>query len=185
MHAVRAVVEPNLAARMVERCRVARGEGLRAMRGHRAQEQCVAVARQAAVLPEEAAAIEAARLVAGIVGDDAKKILLGLADGDDVVRRADLFACLHHDVQLGVVRRVEAQQLFIEVVDIRDLPLPEREAVADVVFARRRIAGQAHRARPPFDELDLDDAVMDRLRPEEGAAGHIASFLIKRIYLIN
>ena len=88
-------------------------------------------------------------------------------------------------MQLGVVRRIEAQQLFIEVVDIRDLPLSEREAVADVVLARRRIAGQAHRARPPLDELDLDDTVVDGLRPEEGAAGHIPSFLIKRIYLIN
>ena len=182
--AVRRVVDPDLAAHAVERRRVARGKRLCALRGHRAQEQHIAVARQAAVLPEEAAAIEAARLIAGIVGNDAELVQLRLADGDDVVRRADLGARLHHDVQLSVVRRVEAQQLFVEVMDVRDFALLQRETVADVILARRAVVRQTDLPRPPLDELNLDDAVVDRLRPEEGPAGHIASFLIKRIYLI-
>ena len=182
--AVRRVVDPNLAAHAVERRRVARGKRLCALRGHRAQKQHIAVARQAAVLPEEAAAVEAARLIAGIVGNDAELVQLRLADGDDVVRRADLGARLHHDVQLSVVRRVEAQQLFVEVMDVRDFALLQREAVADVILARRVVVRQTDLPRLPLDELNLDDAVVDRLRPEEGPASHIASFLIKRIYLI-
>ena len=182
--AVRRVVDPDLAAHAVERRRVARGKRLCALRGHRAQKQHIAVARQAAVLPEEAAAVEAARLIAGIVGNDAELVQLRLADSDDVVRHADLGARLHHDVQLSVVRRVEAQQLFVEVMDVRDFALLQREAVADVILARRVVVRQTDLPRPPLDELNLDDAVVDRLRPEKGPAGHIASFLIKRIYLI-
>lgn len=79
--AVRTIADASLSPVVIDRCRIGRGESFRPFRKNSAHEQGIAVAQKAAVLPVHATAIEAARLVAGVVGKEAKDLFLRFGQG--------------------------------------------------------------------------------------------------------
>ena len=138
--AVGTVVEAQLRPIAVDGKGVGQAEGFRAFGKDRGHHEGIADSRQTPVLPEHAAAVQAARLAAGVVRKEAEDLLLRLVGRNDVVRRAVGLAGFHGDAQLGVVRRIEPQESLIDIGNISYLSFFNSDAVANVIFPRRVVS---------------------------------------------
>lgn len=162
--AVGTVVEAQLRPIAVDGKGVGQAKGFRAFGKDRGHHERISDTRQAPGLPEHAAAVQAARLAAGIIGKEAEDLLLRLIGRNDVVRRAIGLAGFHGDAQLSVVRRVEPQKILIDIGNISYLPFFNSDAVSNVIFPRRVVSLYRYGAGLTFDDADMDDAALNGLR---------------------
>lgn len=162
--AVGAVVEAQLRPIAVDGKGVGQAEGFRTFGKDRGHHEGIADSRQAPILPEHAAAVQAARLAAGVVGKEAEDLLLRLVGRNDVVRRAVGLAGFHGDAQLSVVRRVEPQKILIDIGNISYLPFFNSDAVSNVIYPRRVVPLYRYGAGLAFDDANMDAAALNGLR---------------------
>lgn len=162
--AVGAVADPQLCPIAVDGKGVGQAKGFRAFGKDRGHHERISDTRQAPGLPEHAAAVQAARLAAGIIGKEAENLLLRLIGRNDVVRRAIGLAGFHGDAQLRIVRRVEPQEIFIDVGNISYLSFFNSDAVSNVIFPSRVVSLYRYGAGLAFDDADMDDAALNGLR---------------------
>ena len=185
MHAVGAVAEARPGPRPVDGGTVAAGHGFHPFRPDGAEEQMVPVPGKIPVLPEQTGPVQAAGLAAGVVKEHPGHLFLGFLHCNHVVRGARFLPGFQGDPQLGIIGGVEPEQVFVQSVHGGNLAGFDVEPVRNVFLPGAPVADDFHLAVLPFHQVDLDPAVPDGLRRQEGPAGQIAFFLVQGVDLAH